>query len=617
MQEGFDNLMSNFLSRGQWRETFLRKAVFTSQYKNAIKSGMTAQEAKIWAGRYAMDATTNFGRPLAWGNKIVRSIPYLGAAINGSQSFYRLLELDPLGISTRFVFGLALPYQAMLAHSLSDPRNLEAYKQVPEYEKSDSFVFFYEGHKVSIPVPQELASFLAPFRHVVEKSADANDASWNDLILSDALSITPLDLSGFVDLDKSSYLDPSIGDRINRGLEKAASSLMPPAVKSAYMYFTKRDPYTGREIAKEYPTFDDEGNMVMMDSNQSEIAQFFAHKGIFKDIPASGMQKILNTLLGRSTISVLDGAYELFSGEAVSDGEFKKQSLVEWAAARGTEAVDQFLSPLSATKTPYNMANIKWNQSINELYKERDALITDQEFTKAYRTLQSASSTDAQREGALRKYKEKLDEYDKKVLDMANALKKEHPYAYTVTREAQVISLLTLPTGMTYNETAYAQDMRNEAYYDAKARAVATYVNMGFPEDHTSETILGHGYYNSNGEYQFKIYTPYEIEYLRGGIYGTDEEIAAQIDQTMKNNGISSNDMRDVYYSARTKSERKQLMAEWNAKVVPLLVPIVEQYGVDYVVGNSGSKNALGKYIYSTNSRNKKAYLYEIFGGSE
>lgn len=616
-QRRYDNFMSEHLSRGQWRETFLRKSVYTSQYKNAIESGMTAPEAKIWASRYAMDATTNFGRPLAAFNKFFRQVPYFSAAINGTKSFYRLLELDPLGVSTRFITGMAMPYTAVLAQSLSDPTNLEAYKNVPEYEKADNFVFFYEGAKISIPVPQELSAFLSPFRHVVEKSAGANDKSWIDLAASDALGMFPVDLSGFMELDPKTYLnDPSWGDRIGRGCEKALSSLMSPAVKSTYMLAFKRDPYTGKEITDSYPVFTDDGELVMMDSDQSEIAHLLAGKGLYKDIPASGVHKILNALMGRSTISVLDGAVELFSGQAVEDGEWEKQGLMEWVAGRAGDATSQLLKPISVGETTYNQVNRRWQNTINELYDARDELTTNDKFTKAYRTLQSQSAGEKEKEGAMQVYRTMLDEYQAKVLKMAQNLQREHPEAYTSTREAQIISLLSLPTGLTYNQTAYAQDMRNEAYYDANAAAISSYVKMGFPQDKTVDTILGRGYYDSYGHYQFKIYTPYEIQYLKGGIYGTDDEIKAQINQALKANDISSGDMWKAYYSTNDKAERKQIMEDWNKKAVPVLAPIVHKYGLEYMLNDSQAYNALSNNIFTTNKYKKKEYIREVFGGS-
>ena len=166
MRQGFDNFFEN-TSRGNWRESFLRKSVYTTQYKNAVESGMSMQEAKVWATRYALDATTDFGRSFAFGNRFIKSVPYLGAAINGQKSFIRLLELDPAGVSARLSFGLILPYMGFLSESLSDPANREVYKNIKEYEKEDSAIFVYKGSKIQIPIPQELSGFLAPFRHFV------------------------------------------------------------------------------------------------------------------------------------------------------------------------------------------------------------------------------------------------------------------------------------------------------------------------------------------------------------------------------------------------------------------------------------------------------------------
>jgi hypothetical protein len=53
---------------------------------------MCASEAKEYATRFALDATTDFARPLMIGDSIAKSVPYFGAAINGVRSFYPLME---------------------------------------------------------------------------------------------------------------------------------------------------------------------------------------------------------------------------------------------------------------------------------------------------------------------------------------------------------------------------------------------------------------------------------------------------------------------------------------------------------------------------------------------
>lgn len=621
MQRAIDDFFTN-TSKGGWRETFLRKSVFTSQYNMAIKSGMSAPEAKMWATRYAMDATTNFGRPFPIGNNWARNVPFLGAAFNGSKSFYRLLEIDPVGVSSRITFGLILPYTATLAESLSDPQNLAAYMKLPEYEKNDKLVFFYKGSKVTIPIPQELSGFFSPFRHMVEKAAGANDESWVNLITSDALGMLPLDMSGFVEnIDANTLLadDQNTGlwTHIRRGTEKMASSLMPPLVKSMYMAVSGKDPYTGRQINNSYTTLDDEGNPVIMDSNQSEIAQLLSDSALGKSagLSASGAYEVLKNLMGRSTLAVLDGAVEVFTG-AVDDGEYKKQTAKEWLEGRLNEAGEQFMKPISGTKQ-YNMAASDWQRAINSLYDMRDKLITDDAFTAAFRTLQSEGASEEKKKGAMQTYKSILDNYEQKVVEATIALKAKYPKSYTTTRQAQIVSLLTLPTGLTYNETAYAQKLRNEEYYDAKAQALATFVQLGFPEDVAGETILGRGYYDSNGHYKFKVYTPYEIQYIQDATFGRSSEFQAQVDQIMAENNISESDKWKAYYSASTKSERKKIMEEWNMNVIPKLAPIIQKYGIDMVLGNGKTRDKLTEYIYTSNPYKEKEYLYKVFGEND
>ena len=216
-------------SRGDFRETFMRKNVFVSQYNAAINAGMTAYDARIWATRYALDATTDFGRTFMFANDFIHSVPYLGAAINGHKSFMRLLTLDPAGMYGRFLNGLVFPYMMMTVESLSDPRNREVYKTIREYEKEDSMFIVYKGEKLQLPIPQQLARFLAPFRHAVEKAAGVQDISWWRLALSDTLGVMPLDLSGFANLDGTDLLtdgEDGIWNNIHRGAEKAASTLL-------------------------------------------------------------------------------------------------------------------------------------------------------------------------------------------------------------------------------------------------------------------------------------------------------------------------------------------------------------------------------------------------------
>lgn len=611
MQEKIDDFFEN-TSRGNWRESFARRSVFASQYRIGIEAGMTMQEARIWATRFALDATTDFGRTFAYANRFIKSVPYLGAAINGHKSFFRLLELDPIGVSTRFTYGLILPYTTLLTESLSDPKNREIYKTIREYEKQDSVFLVYKGSKVQIPVPQQLGKFLAPFRHMVEKAADAQDNSWVDLISSDILGIFPLDLSGFVNLDANDILmdddATGLGTRIGRGIEKMASSLMPPLVKSAYMIKTGRDPYTGRDIDTSYVYIDENGEEQIMDKTKSDIAKGFAEfsKKFGWNLSASAANKVLQSLFGRSTISVLENAGKLFSKDVKGYAE---------------ALADQIVSPVDGG-TDYDENKSNWNNAINVAYAKREELINDEGLQKALAVIRDTTwdqKNPEKRQNAMQVYRNKIDEYSKFVLDLANNMRQKHPEQYTDMRVAQIVSLLTFPTGITYNDTDYSRELQEESYYDSRNRAISTMVEMGFPLETSDSSILGHGYYDKYGEYQFKVNTPYEIQMIQSAKFGSTDQFQSMIKTALKQADIKASDMWDGYYKAKAKgkSALKDYENAWNTKVVVALYPIVSRYGAKSILNDSATRDLLEDYLLIDNPYKKKQYIYQIFGGDE
>lgn len=591
-------------SRGNWRESYMRKSVYAGKYRDAIKSGMTAKEAKIWATRYALDATTDFSRTFSFANQLIKNVPYLGAAINGQRSFFRLLALDPVGVTARFTNGIILPYMQILTSCLSDPDNRKAYMEIPEWEKSDAIVLVNRGTAFKIPIPQELSGFIAPFRHMMEKSAGANDRAWTDLILNDALGMFPIDLSGFVELDANTLLsedeETGIWSRIGRGTEKALSSLMPPAVKGVWMWKTGRDPYTGKEIDRSYIEYDEEGNPVIVDSQISAIAKIL--QKIDPKLSASAANKIMQSFIGRSTITVLDGTIELLSGTASPD-------------ALANKAADEYMSPIevNAYKTK---AHNDWQQAINLAYEKREELINNDSLQKALAILRNSQASEEKKAGALASYNEIVEEYQTFVLGISTKMKEQYPEAFTSNRAAQVINLLTLPTGTAYIGTDAADELQRDEYYQSKNLAIDTYIRMGFPRDTSVNSVLGSSYYDSNGNYQFKQYTPYEIQALNNMQMSTSEQFTAQISQLLKANDLDRGKMWDGYYKATDKASRKAYMQEWNAKVITALYPMMSKYGATTVLNDAATRDLLDNYIFVDNPYKAKEFLYTIFGGN-
>ena len=603
LKEWFDNRVED-LSKGNFRETYYRKGVYVTNYKAAVESGMTHKEAQIWATRFALDATTNFSRTFMVGNRFIKSVPYLGAAINGTKSFWRLFELDPIGITNRFVFGLAIPYARVLSTCLSSEENRKAYANLREYEKDDALVFVWQGQVISIPAPEALAGFLAPFRHVIEKSADVQDHTWFELALSDTLGMLPIDMSGFVGLDKNELIaDDSFTSRLGSGMEKMISSLMPPTVKGLYMMVTGRDPYTGQNINKDYWTITEDGEIIPMDSSKSALAKWLKEKFNPNNEPggltASGAEKVLQTIFGRSTMRVVNTATEIL------DGSFDPATAFD-------QAIGEYMKPLQAGE--YNKAKSEWSSAINEAYKKKKKLETNDELKKNMQVMRDENYSEEKRADARRRYNEILDDYAEFVLNIANTMKAKYPEQYTDVRVAQVLSLLTLDQGAYYGDTAQAAEVQDQAYFEARSQAINTFLKMGFSADTPSNTLLGRGYYNKYGQYEFKVYTPYEIEALNNASFNTGERIEAEIRKAVKDSGIDTSKMWNRYFAAKTKAERKAWQNEWNAQVIPILYPIVEKYGLESVMKNKSTREQLKQYIFVDNQYKAEQYLRDVFG---
>lgn len=602
-------------SRGSWRESFWRKNVYTNSYKNALAAGNTPAEAKIFATRYALDSTTDFTRAFAYGNRFIRSVPYLGASINGMKSFMRLLELDPLGLAARFTFGVTIPYTALLAQTLSDPKNLEAYKNLPEYVKQDNLIFAYNGAIIKIPFPDQLADILSPFRHMVEKSVGAQDNSWAKLLASDVLQLSPVDLSGFVELDANAILTDAeggngMGQRIGRGFEKTISNLLGPIGKTAWMQITGRDPYTGYKIDRSWVTYDEDGNETIMDSTQNRLALWFNKN--WSDIPASAAEACLKTLLGRSTLSVLDNA-----GDILFDGIINQNMTIGQIGERIINAPAEAFEKAYTSDKNESRAPSDWKSFQSAAYEKKRELVNDESFQKAYKAVQTSEPGTEKHKNALAKYNEKLDEYTNFVLNGTKSFKEHYPDYYTTNRAAQVISMLSLDTGLTLREAESSRDIRNEQYWDAKNAAIDTYVKMGFPKDYAGNTIFGTGYYDKEGKFDFRFFTPYEIEALRNDVMSTPTQIQAIVTSTLSDAGIDKNDMWTGYYNAQTKADKKAYKDEWNARVVQALYPVIQKYGAQTIINNSDTVDLLDNYIFVDNPYKTKQYIKAIFEGGE
>lgn len=610
-QKALDSLEKHSL--GNFRETYLRKGVYAQSFNDAIASGKTIKEAKTIAEFTMLNATTNFSRAFAWGNNLTTSVSFLGAAINGKASFWRLLEVDPIGVSTRFISGLVIPTMALVSQSLQSEADREIYENIPEYEKEDNIVFVVDGTKMKIPVPQELSAFIAPFRQLVEKSYDANRHAWGELIMSDILGTSSIDLSGVMALDENTLMgDLTLADRLSSEARTLISQLSPTVVKTAYMLITGVDPYTGNQIDASKVYVDEDG-IEIIDNKTNAFTTWLADtlknlgvrnaQGVA--LSGSSVHALLQTLLGNGGSDVLDMITDLFNGEP--------QSLLTTPAE---SAIGAFQS-----KSSTDAAQYAWSDMVKQLSNEKDAIMNSDEYQSIAKALSmldpSDKNYDKKRQNYLRQYHELVQDFQQKVYNSVKRAQSVYGSDYDRKRFAATINLLTFSENFGTSINEVEREANKTLYYEARSRALQTMASYGF-DSPTDLSIFGYMATDEYGNAQMKQYSPVAIMNMQSEVWGQSDIDTANMESILKSNNLTSKYMYgDEYKKAKKagKTALKQYKAQWNTKVVKALAPYVKSRGVTSVLENFATRDMLDNIIFVNNPYKTKDYLTKIFGG--
>lgn len=632
-------------SPGDFRERYLRKGVYSQSFNDALASGKTWKEASKIAEFTADNATTDFSRAFAWGTSITSSVPYLGAAINGSKSFWRLLEIDPVGISGRFVSGLVIPTLALTAQSLKDDINRETYNNIPEYVKAENMVFVVNGEAFKIPIPQELSAFIAPFRQVVEKANGANDNVWYELLLNDLLDVSPVDLTGFANLNDPMGMSADFFSRLSSEAETLVSQLSPTVVKTLYMWTTGRDPYTGQSIDREYIYIDDEGNPQIMDSQDNAIAQWFS--GVcraiydatgwdFFNISPSVAEKVLGGFMGQAGIDLAGSVMSLFSGDLVGSlGTYGKQ----------------IAKPFTATN--YDMVNSAWKDFTKVMETEKAKLMAPEGVLWKINNQIKYTSEPAKLQNLKAQYRQAVQEYQDQLFNGVQKFNSIYGSNYDWKKFATVISLLDFG-GTAQDLTSVAtQNLASEMSYDAREKAKQTMASMGF-NGTNDMSIFGYLKTDADGNAEWKATTPTAILDMDNIFYQSKDEAIAVVENTIRNiRGVDGKTLKDKYdemsekedqyYATKNYDALNKLYKEWDIELMASIYPILASNDMLDNYGNSLIENndlidlldnyirvpsdymGKGKYISAKTGLNKNRgyaksyiqYLYKQIGGNK
>lgn len=608
----------------QIRESALRNAVYRNAFTDAVKKGYSYADAKTWATFAMNNATTNFGRATKMFSNLQDSVPFLGAAINGTKSFWRLLSVDPVGVMGRLVGGIILPTIALTAYSLHDEKNREAWKNLAEYQKDDNMLFAIDGKILSIPIPQELSAIVNPFRQLVEGMYDANRHSFWELAVNDVVGFSPIDLDGFVNIDAYTLSDGTSTDNffihnIMPGVSKLFAQLAPVPLKAASMYLTGIDPYTMKPINKGYTQVDpDTGESVIMGDYAGQLGQFVAY--LFKDTPfamsPTMAEKLLGSIFGKAPVQYTGWLIELGHSVFSENGDKALKHLEN--ASKGL--VEAITDPLYVD---YENASAKreWKAFMSSMYSRRAELLNS-DMWKDYMKKRRNATTPEELE-TLKKMRDNLVNpfYEDIQKGVENLKSKFGLSTFTAEKYASVISLSVLDqTGV--DVSIVGQDALDDIYQDAKKKAVHTMWEMGFdsPADYSA---FGRITTNEKGEVYIAQTTPMTILEIRNNISQAGDIHYANLEALLNNNGLTTSsdayrDMRDevdkIYAKKKlTNSDYKKinkLYKEWDVKVMEVLYPYINDYGIDVILNNSQVVDLLDNVIKvpSDYEINKKGY---------
>ncbi len=580
---------ANFLHNA--RETFLRKQVYRQNFMEALESGKSLAQARNYASYFMRNATTNFTRGFAWGDNIIRSIPYFGAMMNGASSMVRLLEVDPLGIMMRFTTDLVIPTVGLVAMSLEDPRDAELYMNIPEWEKEGNLHWVVNGEVITIPLPEELAKFILPIRHAVESMYGANKHAFGELLLNDILNLPTIPLNSVMLLDwNKANGDPTVWDRVSALGMDLFNTLAPNAGRTAYIATTGKDPYTGEDYGRKKLYVDENGEYQYMTVSEygfaNDMAELF--KGFGWDVSAIMAEAMFSSIFGTGSLDVAEGIRDFVV--TAQEGNPDITALISPSLERAGNVMT------GVSRTDADQARISWYGVLNELRaKKNEMLAPDGKLAKYSQDIDMAKDIDTLNKKT-ELYDSEVRNWQNMVIDRIKQYNSAYGDYYDRSKLASTISLLT--TNLSIDRVR-----NSDNYYNARALAIETMMDAGF-DSPSDNSIFGYVYRDPySGEVNIRYTDPLIISLSQNLLwYQADEAVQMMKDQ-IELSGLKDKYNKEIYpkYSnamnAKNYTEANKIAADWDVELIKAIKPIIDEYTVDELLNKSTVIDLLDNYV--------------------
>ncbi len=569
------------------RENYLRNRVYAHSFNDALKGGYNIEQARVFAEFAMNNATTNFSRQLYHLQAIADSTPYFRAAINGTKSFWRMWALDPVGISGRITGGLILPVMYLTGASLGSEENRKVYENIPEYQKQDSLIFVINGEIISAPMPQEIAPLVAPFRQFVEYLHGTNKNDFWELMMNDVLGFFPYELQGFSTIDMDAMIqDPTIFDRVNRGVSRVFSQMAPIPLKSAYMIATGTDPYSGKSLRNPaYSYWNDETNSVeTLDYNQNSFAKWFASLDFVKSWMTPELaEKVVSGVVGSTGSNLLGDITALFANGG--------GAMLEEAMRNAGESIS---GPFTVPQ--YDLTDAIWKRAVKELTAEKEAILQSNDM-KVINSKLSQEKDPEKRKELLAERQNLVNEYQNKVGTIVGRLDSVYHGTFDSGKFAAVIQLLNFNTDAPYQTaTQYASDLASSLYFEGRDAAIQTMYDLGIDGVHDT-SIFGYLAKDKDGNVVMKYNSPIAILDMANTWQNQKDYHLANVKALVSQNNLwdkkdSVDAQIDAIYSKSKLSDADYdaidaIYVNWNAEVMSALAPYVNEMTPEAAINNN------------------------------
>lgn len=528
---------------------------FKKQLQNAV-------DAATFAGR---EYTANFQRKGKLIGKVSKYVAYQSSSYAGFDGMMRAFIDDPKTVSRNFaVFVIA--YMILLADTLSREETRKQYYRLSEYDRENQIVIGMGDSILTIPMDQELAGLLYPYRAILEVLEGTDQPSFFQFMWGTFTEWMPMDLSGFSEGD---------GFNLARGLEKLTAQNMPTGLTPIQEAATGYDLYYGNDISvsdetlKDYGIYDPQSGDYTTNSKDSLFLRNVANLTGIPQWQLQAMWEGYGGNVGKYVLNIIDK----------TAGATKEQQ-------GGKDFADAVFS--SMTALDQDAASNAFYEGLNQLKKEKNSLL--QKIANYNEDLKTASGqAKIELQNKIQKAKE---EYGTKVGDFVD----KYVSAYEITgglpkkQAQQIYYLFRLDDDDTIYESGSPEEYyNNQAIQKFKNQATA----MSAPIlDKYYNNRIGNIYQDADGVW--RRYLSAGAQAMRNSIYGQGEQQMVDLlnilegkDSNLTNYRKRIKDARSKAYDAKDWDTRDALGYELDKKVIEAISPYIEKYGAENVLGNT------------------------------